>query len=92
MNLLVPRVSTNKNELNLCQHLNLFLEINPQGSVIIALNKADLIPQEKLAKLIELYGSHEFTQVIKAYATSAKTGSKVNQILYELSDSILARS
>ena len=90
--IIVADLTRSKTLNNLSQHLDLFLEINPQGSVIIALNKADLIPQEKLAKLIELYGSHRFAQEIKAYTTSAKTGEKVNEIFYELSDSILARS
>ena len=81
---------TRSNTLNnLSQHINLFLEINPQGSVIVALNKADLIPQEKLDKLIELYGSRHDDQVIKTYTTSAKTGEKVSNIFYKLSNSIL---
>ena len=74
---------------NLSKHINLFLEINPQSSVIIALNKADLIPQEKLDKLIELYGTHNYPQVIKTYTTSAKTGDKVSDMFYELSTSII---
>lgn len=81
---------TRSDTLNgLSQHINLFRDINPQGSIIIALNKADLVSQEKLDKLIELYGSSSCNQVIQTYTTSAKTGEKVNDIFYQLSQALL---
>ncbi|MEL7008069.1 MAG: Rab family GTPase [Cyanobacteria bacterium J06629_2] len=69
---------------NLNQHLQLFFEINPKGKVIVALNKADLIPAEKLAKLVENYQSQSFSKILGIYTTSAKTGDRVNEMFQEL--------
>ena len=71
------------------QHVKLFLDINPQGAIIIAFNKADLIPQEKLNKLIENYGSYSSEGVVGVYTTSAKTGEKVADMFDKLSSVIL---
>ncbi|MFM2311465.1 MAG: hypothetical protein RLZZ04_741 [Cyanobacteriota bacterium] len=69
---------------NLHQHLELFLSINPQGQATIALNKADLIPAEKLAQLLENYQSQNFPGILGVYPTSAKTGDRVEEIFQEL--------
>ena len=69
---------------NLNQHIKLFLEVNPQGAIVIALNKADLIPQEKLEQLVENYKSHDFDRIVSIYTTSAKTGANVDTIFDEL--------
>lgn len=69
---------------NLNQHIKLFLEVNPQGAIILALNKADLIPQEKLNKLIENHSFYSSKQIVSIYATSAKTGAKVADIFAQL--------
>ncbi|MGF1590908.1 MAG: Rab family GTPase [Pleurocapsa sp.] len=69
---------------NLKQHIKLFLDVNPQGAIMIALNKADLIPPEKLSKLIENYSSYSYQQILGIYATSAKTGAKVADIFERL--------
>ncbi len=74
---------------SLNQHISLFLEINPQAKIAIALNKADLIAQEKLAKLIENINLKNHSQVINIYPTSAKTGEHVNELFTELSQSII---
>ena len=74
---------------SLSQHIALFLKINPKGTVVIALNKADLVPQEKLAKLLENYSSHNHPQILTTYPTSAKTGDNVAEIFDKLSKSIV---
>ncbi len=66
------------------KHIDLFLEINPNGAVAIALNKADLIQLEKLNKLIELYGKSDYCQVVNTYESSAKTGKNVDNIFKDL--------
>lgn len=77
----LTRIDTFK---NLNQHIKLFIEVNPQGVIIIALNKADLMPQEKLNKLIENYNSYNREQVVGIYTTSAKTGDNVAKMFDEL--------
>lgn len=77
---------------NLNRHLNLFLEVNPQGFVAIALNKADLIEAEKLSKLLELYGSSSCDRVMNVYPTSAKTGQHVERMFKELTEKIVQKS
>ncbi|MEM8829505.1 MAG: Rab family GTPase [Cyanobacteria bacterium P01_G01_bin.19] len=74
---------------SLSQHINLFLKVNPQGTIAIAFNKADLVPQEKLDKLLEAYGTFDRTQILSTYATSAKTGNNVAEIFERLSRSIM---
>jgi small GTP-binding protein len=76
---------TRSNSLNnITQHINLFLEINPHSAIAIALNKADLVPVEKLTKLMELYSFYDCKQIVKTYKTSAKTGEGVVDLFQEL--------
>ena len=76
---------------NLQQHIYLFLSTNPQGFVVVALNKADLIETEKLSKLLELYGDNSCAQVLNVYPTSAKTSQNVEQMFNELALRILPK-
>jgi small GTP-binding protein len=69
---------------NLTQHLQLFFQVNPQGQATVALNKADLVPQEKLAKLVDNYQLRNFPRVIGVYITSAKTGDRIDQMFQDL--------
>ena len=74
---------TRSNTLDsLKHHVELFLKVNPNAVVVIALNKADLVPQEKLDKLIDNYRSQNLKQVAGFYQTSAKTGKNV-ALLFE---------
>ncbi|MCC0176173.1 GTP-binding protein [Waterburya agarophytonicola K14] len=82
----LTRVSTLE---NINQHADLFLKINPQGTIAIALNKADLVPQEKLDRLLENYGCYDNSQILSTYPTSAKTGDNVAEIFRKLSYSII---
>lgn len=72
------------------KHIDLFFEVNPDSTMAIALNKADLIPSEKLKKLIELYGQSDRANIINTYQTSAKTGKDVDNIFNELTLSIVS--
>jgi small GTP-binding protein len=82
----VTRIDTLK---NLQLHINLFLQVNPQGIIAIALNKADLITSEILTNLLEIYNFSSQEQIILTTPTSAKTGSNVNQIFDRLTQSMM---
>lgn len=70
---------------HLSEHVNLFLSVNPKGFILLALNKSDLIEEEKLENYIKLLQKQEHLQVLAAYPTSAKTGAHVDAIFQELS-------
>jgi small GTP-binding protein len=75
---------------NLTHHLQLFFELNPQAQAAVALNKADLIPSEKLAKLVENYPLGNFSRVIGVYITSAKTGDRIEQLFQDLATVLIS--
>ncbi|GAB4209383.1 MAG: Rab family GTPase [Coleofasciculaceae cyanobacterium] len=73
----------------LAEHVQLFLSVNPKGSIIVALNKSDLVDEEKLAKLTQLVQEKYSEKVAEIYQTSAKTGSYVDDIFHTLGENIL---
>ncbi len=67
-------------------HIQLFLAINPNGFIIVALNKCDLIEPKQQETLIQL---NQLEQVLGIYLTSAKTGSCVDEIFLQIAYKIL---
>lgn len=82
--LIVADVTRPETIENLSQHVQLFLSVNPKGWIVIALNKADLLEENKVAKLLQLNQFSEQSQVIAVYPSSAKTGQHVNEIFSKL--------
>jgi small GTP-binding protein len=82
--LIVADVSRTETVERISEHVKLFSSVNPKGSIIVALNKVDLIDEEKLALLVEI--SHAIGQgkVLAVYTTSAKTGKDVDEIFHKL--------
>ncbi len=80
----VVDVSRQETIERLPEHIQLFLSINPKSSIVIALNKSDLVDEEKLEKLVQLIQMKNFEKVTGIYQTSAKTGSYVDEIFKEL--------
>ena len=82
--LIVADVSRSETVERISEHIKLFSSVNPKGSIIVALNKVDLIDEEKLALLVEI--SHAIGQgkVLAVYTTSAKTGKDVDEIFHKL--------
>lgn len=70
------------------EHLSLFYSVNPQGKIIIALNKVDLIEPEKVAKIFYSTQSLYQERVLCLYQTSAKTGEYVDEIFEKLAVSM----
>ena len=87
--IIVADLSRSDTLKNLDRHLQLFFEVNPDSKAIVALNKADLIPTEKLAKLVENYQSRNFPKILSVYATSAKTGDFVNEMFESIAQAIM---
>jgi small GTP-binding protein len=71
------------------EHLQLFSSINPKGSIVVALNKTDLVDEEKLAKLTQLIQVKDWERVVEIYPTSAKTGSFVDEMFQQLAEKSL---
>jgi small GTP-binding protein len=82
--LIVADVSRSETVERISEHIHLFSSVNPKGSIIVALNKVDLIDEEKLALLVEISHSIGQDKVIAVYTTSAKTGKNVDEIFYKL--------
>lgn len=66
------------------EHVQCFLSVNPKGSIIVALNKADLVYEDKVVKTIDVFSFQPQKQVLATYLTSAKNGSQVDQIFEKL--------
>jgi small GTP-binding protein len=65
-------------------HIQSFSAVNPNGFVIVALNKSDLFEQDKLEKILDSFQFHNQEKVIATYPTSAKTGLYVDEIFQRL--------
>ncbi|MCU0516298.1 MAG: GTP-binding protein [Oscillatoria sp. Prado101] len=74
---------------NLAERIQLVLSVNPKAAVIVALNKADLVEEEKLAKLAQSVQFTEKQRVIAIYTTSAKTGKDVDEMFQKLAQKMV---
>lgn len=70
-------------------HLEKFLQINPHSKTVVALNKADLLSSEKLAKLQQAYQFSDRELVLQTRSTSAKTGNAVEAIFQQLATNLI---
>jgi small GTP-binding protein len=68
------------------EHIHRFSTINPKGFILVALNKWDLIEQEKQEKIIQ---DKTLPNVLGLYPTSAKTGLGVDEIFLQTAKQIL---
>jgi small GTP-binding protein len=74
------------------EHINLFFSVNAKGFIILALNKSDLVDEDKLQKLEQLLQSSQQERVLAIYQTSAKNGLNVDEIFQKLAFRIMAPS
>ena len=82
--ILVADVKRPETLKHLQDHLDLFFSVNKVGSIVIALNKADLVTAERLAELQATHFFGDRSPVIATYPTSAKTGVNVERIFQQL--------
>jgi small GTP-binding protein len=73
-------------------HITTFLDINPTGKIIVALNKADLVVEEVVNRtqsaIAKALACNYEREILGIYATSAKTDVYVDRIFMELAQSI----
>jgi small GTP-binding protein len=69
---------------NLKEHMELCTKINPKAWIVLALNKADLVGEEQIARLAKLHNFEDLPLAIGTYQTSAKTGEAVDLIFQQL--------
>ncbi len=74
---------------NISEHLQRFLNTNPKAKAVIALNKSDLIDAEFVEKYRHIYSFEDNSSFVLTYATSAKTGTNVDDIFQSLANSII---
>ncbi len=82
--IVVADVTRNETIERLSEHVQLFLSVNKKGSIVVALNKSDLVDEEKLEKLVQLVQNQGLERVSEIYPTSAKTGLYVDEIFQKL--------
>lgn len=82
--LIIADVSRSETIERISEHIQLYSSVNPKGVIIIALNKVDLVDEEKLALLVEIAHSLSQDKVVAVYTTSAKTGKDVDEIFHKL--------
>jgi small GTP-binding protein len=87
--IIVADVTREETLEHLAKHVQQFLRANPQGVIVLALNKSDLIEAETLTRLLQLYRFTDQPRILATYPTSAKTGAHVDEIFQQLSQSIL---
>ena len=74
------------------QHVQTFLSVNPAKPIVIALNKADLVPSDRRDVLVEQCREITGSEVLDYQLTSAKTGENVDALFEGLAQSWLSVS
>lgn len=87
--IVVADVSRMETIERLDEHVNLFLSVNPKGTIAIALNKSDLVEPGKVNELVQIVQDKDLNPTSGLYRTSAKTGASVEEIFGQLAYKIL---
>lgn len=87
--IIVADVTQQDTLTSISDHIQKFLAVNPQASIVIALNKSDLIETEYLEKIRQMYQFNNNSNVLSTYVTSAKTGTNVDEMFQLLSHSLV---
>lgn len=90
--ILVADVTRPETLENLTSHLQHYLSVNPQGSVLVALNKSDLLEAEALERVLDRARFSSESQVIGTFLTSAKTGANVDQLFQIIAQRFVKQS
>lgn len=74
---------------HISDHVQSFLSVNPKGSVILALNKSDLLDEGQMVKILDFLAFKTPDKVLATYTTSAKIGLHVDEIFQKLADKMI---
>ena len=88
--LIVADVTRDSSIENLKTHVQLFQSINPKSSLLIALNKVDLLEKSARDHLIKSISGQFADLNISIHLTSAKTGEGVDNIFQTLAGQMLS--
>ncbi len=78
--IIVADITQQDTLISVGEHIQNFLAVNPQASIVVALNKSDLIEAEYLEKIRQMYQFDNHNNVLSTYLTSAKTGKNVDEM------------
>ncbi len=87
--LMVGDVTRESSMQNLKEHVQLFQSVNPKSSLIIALNKVDLIENDERDYLFKSIQTEFASLQTLTYMTSAKTGEAIDEIFQTLASQML---
>jgi small GTP-binding protein len=87
--IIVADVTRQSSIQNLDDHLQLFRSVCPMSSLIIALNKIDLMEKSERDDIFQAISTNFSNLKISVYATSAKSGENVDQIFQSLTTQML---
>lgn len=74
---------------NLTLHIENFTDANPQGLIVVGLNKSDLLLSETQSQLLQAYSFSADTRVLATYSTSAKLGHNVDPLFQTIAAKLL---
>jgi small GTP-binding protein len=87
--IIVGDVTRTSSMQNLKDHVQLFQSVNPKSSLIIALNKVDLIESDERDLLLQSIPTEFKNLNISTHVTSAKTGEGVDKAFQKLARQML---
>lgn len=87
--IIVADLTRQETVAHLEDHLRTFFRANPQGLVVVALNKADLVPLEQQSQFCLSQVDSKSAQILQSCITSAKTGKDVDRMFQQLADGIM---
>ena len=87
--IIVADVTRDETIEHLQDHIDLFLSVNPKGSIICAFNKSDLVDPDKLQIMLQNFNCSGKEKLIAIYSTSAKTGAHVDEMFTKMAETIM---
>jgi small GTP-binding protein len=85
--IVVADVTRSETIESLSEHRQSFMKVNPQGVLVVALNKSDLVDTERLEQLLGRC-QDDSSDVLQTFPTSAKSGDNVDRLFQMLANGL----